>query len=153
MERENHPRRNGTRSIHGGPARGFRRRTDDRGFPPVPSRITGASSAQSPPQYGNEATWGYWETAYSATARRRRPRTTATLPPDLRDILIRRGHPARTKKRGFHGSLSFLCRNQNNQQFLLQWNSSSIQYSRGMAFFMFSMRAFSFSESIAWRRI
>ena len=60
---------------------------------------------------------------------------------------------ARTKKRGFHGSPSFLCRNQNNQQFLLQWNSSSIQYSRGMAFFMFSMRAFSFSESIAWRRI
>lgn len=42
---KNHPRRNGTRSIHGGPARGFRRRTDDRGFPPVPSRITGASSA------------------------------------------------------------------------------------------------------------
>ena len=38
-------------ALHGA----FARRADDRGFPPVPSRITGASSAQSPPQCGSEA--------------------------------------------------------------------------------------------------
>ena len=59
------------------------------------------------------------------------------------------------KKRGKASAKTFplFYRNQNAQQFLLQWNSSSIQYSNGMAFFIFSMRAFSFSLSIAWRRI
>lgn len=69
-----------------------------------------------------------------------------------------RGFPQRRKKRRENlpqeaFSLPVAPAIEQTQQFLLQWNSSSIQYSSGMAFLRFSMRAFSCSASIGWRRM